>query len=994
MSDFHQSGVITTFHNLRTQSIEQQEQEIRRFAKKSPISLILPSLYSELKNDALLNIVKTLSEMDYIDHIIIGLDQANLKEFKHALQFFSPLPQNVKLLWNDGPRLRKIDNELKKFNLSPKQPGKGRNVWYMFGFALAQNNTKVIAVHDCDITTYNKEMLVKLIYPVIHPQLNFKYSKGFYSRVANRKMNGRVCRLLITPMLRALKKVCGTTEYLEYMDSFKYALSGEFAFQKDMLSDIRIPSDWGLEMGMLSEIFRNQVSNKVCQVDISDFYDHKHQVMSFDDKSKGLSKMSHDIAKSMFRKMATFGEVFSEERIRTIKAAYYRIALDLVDSYESDAIMNGISYDRHNELKSIELFAQNIISAGNDFLTHPKDMPFIPSWKRVTSAVPDIFEKMIDAVDSDYNEHSSNDIPISYSSSVFKKQLIGHLEVIYQFDKNVDGIADKIISELELDEQKSFELKDKNKWSHDDVIFITYGDSIKSNNETPLKTLNRFLKNFLSDTVTGVHVLPFYPYSSDDGFSVIDYYKVNPELGTWDDINEISSSFDMMTDLVINHCSSESDWFKNYLNESNPGKNYFFEPPDDFDYSDVVRPRSCPLISEFKGKNKNFHVWTTFSKDQVDLNFRNPQVLIEVCKIIKFYADKGIKYFRLDAIAFIWKKSGGSCVHLNETHELVKVIRLILENLKSDAIIITETNVPNKENLSYFGNGNETHLIYNFSLPPLLIYTYLSGDCTYLKTWMMSMPPAREGRSYFNFIASHDGVGLRPTEGLLNEKERKLMLKTLKKFGAIITSRRNVDKQESPYEANISLYDAFKGTFKSSNNKYQVNRMLSAHTILLALEGIPGIYCHSFFGTENDNDLVAKTGRSRSINRHSWNDNDLKELILNDKNPENYLFNELRRRIRIRRKQEAFHPNATQLTLHFGSSIFAFWRESINRKQCIFAINNISDKSQKISLLELNLIGTESWIDLLTDKKFTANDNYITLEPYQSLWISNESRSS
>ena len=256
------------------------------------------------------------------------------------------------------------------------------------------------------------------------------------------------------------------------------------------------------------------------------------------------------------------------------------------------------------------------------------------------------------------------------------------------------------------------------------------------------------------------------------------------------------------------------------------------------------------------------------------------------------------------------------------------------------------------------------------------------------------MPPAREGRSYFNFIASHDGIGLRPTEGLLNEKERKLMLKTLKKFGANITSRMNVDKKESPYEANISLYDAFKGTFKSNNNKYQVSRMISAHTILLALEGIPGIYCHSFFGTENDHDLVSQTGRARSINRHSWNDNELRDLILNEENPENKLFNELRRRIRIRRKQEAFHPNATQLTLHFGSSIFAFWRESINRKQCIFCINNISEKSQKISLLELNLIGTEAWTDLLTDKKFTASDNYITLEPYQSLWISNESRSS
>ena len=454
MSDFHQSGVITTFHNLRTQSIEQQEQEVRKYTKQSPVSLVLPSLYSELQGDALPRIVQILSEMDYINQIIIGLDRASLDEYKHALDFFSGLPQNVSLLWNDGERMKKIDDELKKYNLSPKQPGKGRNVWYMFGYALAQRNSDVIAVHDCDITTYNRDMLIKLIYPVINPQLNFKYSKGFYSRIANRKMNGRVCRLLITPLLRALKKVCGSSEYLDYMDSFKYALSGEFAFQQDLVSDIRIPSDWGLEMGMLSEIYRNQVSNKVCQVDISDFYDHKHQEMSFKDSSKGLSKMSHDISKSMFRKMATFGEVFSEERIRTIKAAYYRIALDLVDSYESDAIMNGISYDRHNELKSIELFAQNIILAGHDFLTHPKDMPFIPSWKRVVSAVPNIFEKMIEAVESDKKEHGSNHPTFIPKQSLLDEQLISHLDVIYK-DQDSKIIAEKMIEASGLSRNKS-----------------------------------------------------------------------------------------------------------------------------------------------------------------------------------------------------------------------------------------------------------------------------------------------------------------------------------------------------------------------------------------------------------------------------------------------------------------------------------------------------------------------------------------------------------
>lgn len=988
MSDFHQSGVITTFHNLRTQSIEQQEQEVRKYTKQSPVSLVLPSLYSELEGEALPRIVQILSEMDYINQIIIGLDRATLDEYKHALDFFSGLPQNVSLLWNDGERMKKIDDELKKYNLSPKQPGKGRNVWFMFGYALAQRNTDVIAVHDCDITTYNKEMLIKLIYPVVNPQLNFKYSKGFYSRIANRKMNGRVCRLLITPLLRALKKVCGSSEYLDYMDSFKYALSGEFAFQQDLVSDIRIPSDWGLEMGMLSEIYRNQVSNKVCQVDISDFYDHKHQEMSFKDSSKGLSKMSHDISKSMFRKMATFGEVFSEERIRTIKAAYYRIALDLVDSYESDAIMNGISYDRHNELKSIELFAQNIILAGHDFLTHPKDMPFIPSWKRVVSAVPNIFEKMIEAVESDKKEHGSNHPTFIPKKSLLDEQLISHLDSIY---KNKDNkiIAEKMIEAASLSRNKSDDLRKQNLWTQNDIIFITYGDTIINNEEVPLQTLNKFLRNYLSDTISGVHILPFYPYSSDDGFSVIDYYSVNSKLGSWKDIEDIGKEFDLMSDLVINHCSSESVWFKNHLNGIQPGKDYFFEPDKNFDVSNVVRPRSSELLSEFIKDDKTIcKIWTTFSKDQVDLNFQNPDVLIEICKILKFYIDHNIKFFRLDAVAFIWKQTTTTCVHLNQTHEIVKLIRLILENLNHESVIITETNVPNKENLSYFGNGNEAHLIYNFSLPPLLIFTLLSGQSDYLKSWMMSMPPAREGRSYFNFIASHDGIGIRPIEGLLEKKEQKALLKTLTKFGGHISPRINPDGTESPYEVNISLYDAFKGTIKGGPDNYQVDRMLCAHTILLALEGIPGIYSHSFFGTKNDKKLVAETGRHRSINRHTWNELDLKEVITDEEGSEKLLFDELRRRIKIRKKQEAFHPNATQLTLHFGSKIFAFWRESISRTQCIFCINNITDKSQKVSLLELNLIGTETWYDLLSGKEFD-NKSLIRLKPYESLWISN-----
>tara|TARA_E500000178_G_scaffold68199_1_gene65649 strand:- start:1244 stop:4213 length:2970 start_codon:yes stop_codon:yes gene_type:complete len=989
VSDFHQNGVITTFHNLRTRSIEQQEEEVRAYAKQRPVTLVLPSLYSELQSQALERIVQILGELDYLDQIVVGIDRANEQEYCHALEFFSGLPQQTSVLWNDGPRLRKIDGLLESNNLSPKQAGKGRNVWYMLGFVLAMERAQVIAVHDCDITTYNREMLTRLIYPVVHPGLDFKYSKGFYSRVASRKMNGRVCRLLITPLLRALQKVCGQSEYLAYMDSFKYALSGEFAFQQDILRDIRIPSDWGLEMGMLSEIYRNQSANKVCQVDISDFYDHKHQTMSFEDASRGLSKMSVDISKSMFRKMATFGEVFSEERIRTIKAAYYRLALDLVDAYESDAIMNGLEYDRHSELKAIEMFAQNIMCAGHEFLKHSADVPFIPSWKRVVSAVPDIFEQMREAVEDDFSEFSSGDHGMS-ALPMLEQQVGGHLRAVYGESVEVESLSEEVLAAAGLEGSRFMDLRGRSSWSEQDVVLISYGDSICKEGEAPLQTLYRFVRNHMSRTVSAVHLLPFYPDSSDDGFSVIDYMHVKEQLGSWEDVEALGETVELMADLVVNHCSAESEWFTNFLEDREPGRGYFIEPDEGFDVSEVVRPRASELVQTFEdGSGASRQVWCTFSRDQVDLNYANPAVLLEMCRLLRFYVERGVRFFRLDAVAFLWKESGTSCVHLSQTHELVKLFRLLLEHLNPEAVVITETNVPNKENLSYFGNDNEAHLIYNFSLPPLLVYTLLSGDSTYLKSWMMSMPPARYGRSYFNFIASHDGIGVRPIEGLLDEAEQTAMLDTLRSFGGHISYRKKPDGTESAYEANISLFDAFKGTIEGGEDARQVDRMVCAHTILLALEGIPGIYIHSFLGTENDEALVEETGRPRSINRHQWQEREVRDILGSEEHPKKRLFDELSRRVEIRRKQEAFHPNATQLTLHFGQEIFAFWRESANRNQCVFVLNNISDAVQEVSLLELNLVGTEPWHDLLTGRTFPDAAEMLELQPYESVWISN-----
>ena len=408
MSDFYQNGSVATLHNLGQRSIEDLESELKSFAEHKPMGLVLPSLYSELQTDALEGIVQELKQVDYLEQIIIGLDRANEEEYRHALQYFDRLPQDHRVLWNDGPRLREIDKMLESMNLAPDQPGKGRNVWFCFGYALACKRSKAVALHDCDVKTYDRSLLARLLYPVANPNFNYEFAKGYYSRVADHRLNGRVCRLLVTPLIRSLKKVCkGHEEFLDYLDSFRYALAGEFAMSAQVLNDIRIPSDWGLEIGVLSEMKRNYNVNHICQVDIADVYDHKHQVLSPEDKQKGLSKMSIDISKSLFRKLAIEGQVFSPEMFRTIKATYYRIALDMVKRYAADSALNGLEYDNHVEGSSVELFAENIMDAGHIFMQNSTDTPFMPSWNRVISAFPDILERLKVAVEEDTAEFSA-----------------------------------------------------------------------------------------------------------------------------------------------------------------------------------------------------------------------------------------------------------------------------------------------------------------------------------------------------------------------------------------------------------------------------------------------------------------------------------------------------------------------------------------------------------------------------------------------------------
>ncbi len=408
MADSFQSGRVTTLHNIMHRPLEEMEQELTTFSYVRPMGLILPSLYSELEQPALAHIVDELEKVPYLNQVVIGLDRADKNQYRHAIEYFKRLPQNHQILWNDGPNLRKIDALLQEEGLAPTQMGKGRNVWYCMGYMLASGQSEAIALHDCDIVTYERGMLARLIYPVANPSFRYQFSKGYYSRVADNALGGRASRLLVTPLIRTLQRNIGHQESLDFMDSFRYPLAGEFSMRKDVMSGLRIPSDWGLEVGVLMEMARNYSTRRICQVEIADIYDHKHQDVSADNAESGLSKMSIDISKAFFRKLATNGIVFNKGVFRSLKASYYRIALDLIESYRSDAEMNGLKFDVHLEEQIVELFAENIMKAGEVFLNNPMEQPFVPHWNRVVSAIPDIYDQLLDAVAQDHAMYSES----------------------------------------------------------------------------------------------------------------------------------------------------------------------------------------------------------------------------------------------------------------------------------------------------------------------------------------------------------------------------------------------------------------------------------------------------------------------------------------------------------------------------------------------------------------------------------------------------------
>ncbi|WP_299662704.1 sugar phosphorylase [uncultured Psychromonas sp.] len=575
--------------------------------------------------------------------------------------------------------------------------------------------------------------------------------------------------------------------------------------------------------------------------------------------------------------------------------------------------------------------------------------------------------------------------------TMLKNKLVQQLNIIYkevELNISCEELSEQLVKLMRLDEACSTPVAYKSHWSQQDVVMITYGDSLLKPNEKPLVTLKHFMDNYLGDTVNSVHILPFFPYSSDDGFSVIDYSSVNESLGGWDEIQAIAKDRRLMSDLVINHCSSRSAWFDNFIKGEGIGHDFFYTASPEDDLSAVVRPRTSDLLRKTETGKGTQHVWCTFSHDQVDFDFRNPEVLKSFVDIIRLYLDRGVKIFRFDAVAFLWKKLNSSSINLPETHEVIRLLRTLLEHAEADAVIITETNIPNTQNLTYFGNANEAHAIYNFSLPPLLINSLVTGNCLYLKRWLMSMPPSQNGTTYFNFIASHDGIGLRPAEGLLNDYELTTLVETMQSFGGKVSWRSTALGQQKAYEINIALFDALQGTTKGADS-FGLERFICAHAVMFALEGIPGVYIHSLLGTQNDYEKVANTQQNRSINRHRWDYQELEENLADKSDHHAIVLASLKELLDIRIKQPAFHPNATQFTLHLGLQLFGFWRQSLDRKQSIFCINNITDHDMELSIQELNLIMTDNWIELISGEPLDMQQELIVLSPYQTVWITN-----
>ncbi|EAE6032125.1 sugar phosphorylase [Listeria monocytogenes] len=508
--------------------------------------------------------------------------------------------------------------------------------------------------------------------------------------------------------------------------------------------------------------------------------------------------------------------------------------------------------------------------------------------------------------------------------------------------------------------------------SEKNVYLIAYGDSIFEKNKHPLQTLNEFLQEYAQDVITDVHLLPIFPSTSDDGFSVTDYKQIDEQLGDWDDVQKMSENFRVMLDFVANHMSKSSDWFKRFSDNEAPYNQFFIEKDSQFDYKNVTRPRTSPLFHQY-GNGKE--LWTTFSEDQLDLNVRNIDCLVALTDVLLFYASKQATSIRLDAIGFLWKTSGTTCMHLPETHEIISLWRLLIDELYPNLQIITETNVPHEENISYFGDGeNEANMVYQFPLPPLVLHTFTCHDTTKLSKWAKSISQVSSTATYFNFLASHDGIGMRPATGILSDEEINSLVQKAVQNGGQVSYKDNADGTQSVYELNINYGEALQNMGEDTTEELVTKKIIAAHSILLTLQGVPAIYYHSLLGSKNDLVGYEESGINRRINREKLEKNQLvHELETNTYRQT--IFTSLKKLVQIRRNHTAFSPFATQEILDLGPDVFAIKRES--EEECIYGIINVTSHNIRKTL-------AFSGTNLLTNQPVTSE---LDLTAYEVVWI-------
>ena len=526
-----------------------------------------------------------------------------------------------------------------------------------------------------------------------------------------------------------------------------------------------------------------------------------------------------------------------------------------------------------------------------------------------------------------------------------------------------------------------------------DAILITYGDQVIEPGKPPLQVLAGVLEKTVGETITAVHILPFFPYSSDDGFSVVDYAAVNPELGSWADIERLGRRFRLMFDAVINHVSAQSSWFQEFLRGNPEFADYFITVEEGVDLSQVVRPRALPLLTRVQTARGERLVWTTFSADQVDLNYANPDVLLKIVEIVLFYVEKGAEFIRLDAIAYLWKKMGTPCIHLEETHRVVKLLRAVLDTVAPQVILVTETNVPHQENISYFGDGSdEAQMVYQFPLPPLVLHTFHTGDASRLSEWAAGLSTPSHRTTYLNFLASHDGIGVRPVGGILSAAEVRGLVERTLAHGGYVSYKAEPDGSQSVYELNISYFDALSNPRAGEPLDLQVRRFLASQAIMLSLAGVPGIYVHSLFGSRSFHAGVEQTGRYRSINREKLRCDLLEQALADPASLRRQVLRPYLHLIRTRAAQRAFHPNGPQQILSAHPALFVLLRHAPDGGESLLCVHNVSASEQ---LLQLDL-GTLSFPhagqvrDLISEAVLPVGgggDLSLQVAPYQVLWL-------